>query len=191
MNTRPAPNGFTLIEVLIALLVLAIGALGASSLILQARRAAQQSSLSSSAVHLAARAADAMRANANAIAAADASNPYLQLDYDALADGPPRPATDCSATACDSAALAEADLAFLRRTMFEHFPLGRIKICRDGAAFDNAAMTLRWQCDGASGVPAIIKIGWRQRVADGGAAAGAAPVIIALPLALRTNGSAP
>lgn len=190
MNTRPAPNGFTLIEVLIALLVLAIGALGASSLILQARRAAQQSSLSSSAVHLAARAADAMRANAIA-AALDASNPYLQLDYDALADGPPRAATDCSATPCDSAALAEADLAFLRRTMFDHFPLGRIKICRDGAAFDSAAMALRWQCDGSSGVPAMIKIGWRQRVADGGAAAGAAPVIIALPLALRTNGSAP
>lgn len=193
MNKRRTPSGFTLIEVLIALLVLAIGALGAGSLILQARRAGQQSSLMSAAVHLATMAADAMRANAFASAAADGDNPYLQLDYDVLANGPPGDAAGCSVMACDSTALAAADLAMLRRSLFDHFPLGRIKICRDGAAFDHTANTLRWQCDGASGVPAVIKIGWRQRVAESGAAAGDAPVMLALPLppASRAHGGVP
>lgn len=191
MNTRRTAGGFTLIEVLIALLVLSIGALGASILILQARRAAQQSSLMSAAVHLAARAADAMRANSIASAGADAGNPYLQLDYDALANGPPGDVADCSNGACDSGALAEADLAMLRRALFHHFPLGRIKVCRDGAVFDAASNTLRWQCDGAAGTPVLVKIGWRQRMADSGDAAGGAPVMIALPVAVRGNGSAP
>lgn len=191
MNTRRKASGFTLIEVLIALLVLALGALGASSLILQARRAGQQSSLLSAAVQLAARTGDAMRANAFAAAAADAANPYLLLDYDAVADGPPPDPADCSATTCDSAALADADLATLRRTLFEHFPLGRIKICRDGAAFDSATKALRWQCDGAGSAPAVVKIGWRQRVAESGDPAGGAPVMIALPVATRLTGGAP
>lgn len=184
--------GFTLIEVLVALLVLAVGALGAGAMLLQARRAAQQSSRLSAAVQLAARAAESMRANRVASAVADSANPYLQLDYDALADGPPAgaDADDCSAAACDSAALAAADLAGLRQNLYTHYSLGRIKICRDSAWWNAASATMRWECNGAAAAPVVVKIGWRLRHASGGEAAGGAPVLVALPL-VPAGGSTP
>lgn len=192
MNTQwQRVAGFTLIEVLVALLLLAVGALGAGAMALQARRAGQQSALLSAAVQLATTAGESMRANRPASTAADAANPYLQLDYDALADGPPAAANDCSVLLCDSAALAAADLAALRQALFERFSLGRIKICRDSAWWDSAAAALRWECNGAAGAPLVVKIGWRQRQAATGEVAGGAPVWVALPLVLGADGSAP
>lgn len=185
-------GGHTLVEALVALLLLAIGAMGAGALLLKSRRVVHQSSLHSSAVQLAARAGENMRANAPAMMGADGANPYLQLDYDALADGEPAAASDCSAQVCDSAALAQADLAALRRALFEHFPPGRVKICRDSAAWDAGAAQLRWACDGAAAAPVLVKIGWRGRLADAGAAATGAPVLVALPvLAARAGGGGP
>lgn len=192
MNTRwRTHGGFSLIEVLVALLVLAVGALGAGAMVLQARRAAQQSVRLSAAVQLAARTGESMRANRAASAAADAANPYLQLDYDALADGPPALAGDCSGAACDSAALAAADLAALRLDLFTHFPLGRIKICRDSAWWHAGAAAMRWECNGVAAAPVVVKIGWRQRHASGGEVAGGAPVLVALPLVLTSGGGIP
>lgn len=179
---RRGCGGFSLIEVLVALLVLAVGALGAGATLLAAGRSGHQAALLSAAVQLAAGAAERMRANTAAMRAGDALNPYLQLDYDALAAGPPAAAGDCRANPCDSATLAAADLAALRQQLFERFPLGRLRICRDGAWWDAAAAALRWDCDGAASAPVLIKIGWRQRGSDDGAAAGNAPVMLAVPL---------
>lgn len=184
-------SGNTLIEVLVALAVLAIGALGASSLLLKSSRAAHHSSLLSAAVQLAARAGESMHANALAMAAVDAANPYLQLDYDALADGEPPPAPGCSEDACDSAALAQADVAALRRALFEGYPPGRVKICRDGAAWDAGAADLRWDCDGAAGAPVVVKIGWRATITNGAAPASGAPLLVALPVLASRAGGAP
>jgi type IV pilus assembly protein PilV len=182
MDTQRRTGGFTLIEVLVALLVLAVGALGAGATVLAARRAGQQASLASGAVELAALAGDAMRANAPAMGVADAYNPYLQLDYDAHADGPPAAVADCSASTCDSAALAAADLAALRRSVFQHYPLGRIKICRDSAWWDRLGLVMRWDCNGASGAPVVVKIGWQHRLAQAGEVAGGAPALVILPV---------
>ena len=179
-----------MLRLILVLLVLAVGALGAGAMVLNARRAAQQSSRLSAAVNLAALVADSMRANSIAMRSQDNANPYLQLDYDALADGPPGNGNDCSGAACDSAALAAADLRALRHAVHEHYPLGRIKICRDGSLWDPAALAIRWECSGASGAPVVIKIGWRARLTGanelaGGAAAGGAPVMVALPVVLN------
>lgn len=185
-------SGHGLVEVLVALAVLAIGALGASATLLAARRAAHHAMLMSEAVQLATRAGEAMRANGGFHGVADAANPYLQLDYDAVADGPPAAPTDCSNDPCDQAALAEADLAGLRRALFDHYPPARIKICRDGAPWDGAAM--RWDCDGAAAAPVFVKIGWRERLdAHAGRASPASgvPLLLAIPVADASTGTAP
>jgi type IV pilus modification protein PilV len=76
-------GGFTLLEVLVAVFVLAIGILGAAATQLAALRTRHQSSLMSNGVRLASALADSMRANRAPMRAGDAGNPYLQLDYDA------------------------------------------------------------------------------------------------------------
>src|SRR5690606_29049477 len=78
-------NGFSLIEVLVAVFVLAVGVIGAAGMQLAALRTSQQSSFQTRALHLAAEMADVMRANVGQMKRADAANPYLHVDYRASA----------------------------------------------------------------------------------------------------------
>ena len=173
-------GGFTLIEVLVALLVLAIGILGASATQLAALRSGHQSRLMSDGVRLAGLLADSMRANIEPMAAADPDNPYLQLRYDAATDGAPASASQCLAGAgCGAFQMAEADIDQVRQALHERFPGGRVAVCRDSGAWDAGRGALRWACDGASsGAPIVIKLGWRGKKTGGGDAPSA---VIALP----------
>lgn len=152
-------RGFTLIEVLVALCVLAIGALGAAAMQLAALRARHQSSLASDAVQLAGSLADSMRANRAAMAAG--ANPYL-MHYNAATDGAPiASGPPCHAGApCDALQLAEAEVHQFKQSLRAHYPGGRVVVCRDGAA------ELNWACDDAATAPVMIKIGWRGAGAD-------------------------
>ena len=111
MQTKAA-GGFSLIEVLAAVLVLAIGVLGAARAQLAAQQTRHQTALVSAGVQLAGSLADRMRANARHMQGGDALNAYLQLDYDALATGAPSPpGTLCFAAAdCSDAHMAAFDI---------------------------------------------------------------------------------
>ena len=170
-------GGFTLIEVLVAVLVLAVGILGASAAQLAALRTRHQSGLMSDGVQLASSLADSMRANLALFragaAAAGAANPYLQLRYDAATDGAPTPAPPCLPGAtCSAFQMAEADIDQVRQALHARFPGGRSVVCRDSAVWDAGRGALRWACDGdaGSGAPIVIKLGWRGKEADGRAA---------------------
>ena len=88
---RWVPGGFTLVEVLVAMFVLAVGAFGAATTQAQVARLRGQAALESEAVQLAASLAARMHANPAQMALPDAANPYLQLDYDAAAGEPAAP----------------------------------------------------------------------------------------------------
>lgn len=149
-------GGFTLVEVLVAMLVLAIGIVGAGALQLAAQRTHHQSVLMSSAVQLATSLVERMRANPVAMALEDAGNPYLNLGYDAAADGAPAAPASCYGDAdCSPAQIAQFDLYEVREALRTGFPNGRIVVCRD------ARPTLAWECEGAAGAPVVIKLGWR------------------------------
>lgn len=169
-------GGFTLLEVLVAVFVLAVGALGAAATQLTALRTRHQSSLMSSGVQLASSLADSMRANLETMRAADSANPYLQLDYDAANGAPRPPGASCFAGAgCSAAQIADADLYQLKHALHAGFPGGRVVVCRDSEVWDDARGTLRWSC-GAGTAPIVIKLGWRDGAGD------VAPsVAIALP----------
>ena len=77
-------TGFPIVEVLVAIIVLALGLIGGTAMQLAALRTRHQSALLSSAVRLASGTADRMRANAPQLLRADHDNPYLNLDYDAV-----------------------------------------------------------------------------------------------------------
>jgi type IV pilus assembly protein PilV len=169
-------GGFTLIEVLVALFVLAIGIAGAAATQLAALRTRHQSALLSQGVQLASALAERMRANAAALQADDAFNPYLALRYDALADGAPLAADPAchSGAGCDPAQLADADLYHLKQALHSTFPGGRVVVCRDAQVWDPARRALAWRCAAGGGAPIVIKLGWRGREHDGRAALDAA-----------------
>ena len=173
-------DGSTLVEVLVALLLLAVGLLGGSAMQLSSLRARHESALLSTAMQLAASMAERMRANSAQMQAIDADNPYLGLDYEAgpLDDAAGAPA--CLGDAgCSAAQLAQFDIAEWKQQLRKDLPGARLRICRDALAWDVAAQGLQWSCSGGSGAPVVIKLGWRGRQTRGraGQDAGAMPKI--------------
>jgi len=152
--------GFTLAEVLVALLVVALGIAGAAGVQALALRSGREAGRIADGVQLAATLSERMRANPAAMALADSANPYLHLDYDALADGP-LPGADCFGSDCGAAELAQCDLGEVAHELAARFPGGRILTCRDASAPDAAGLP-SWSCDGQPGAPVVIKLGWRE-----------------------------
>jgi len=163
MLRRRAPfcsAGFTLAEVLVALLVVALGIAGAAALQTRALRTAREAARLSAASQLAAALAERMRANPVAMALPDVDNPYLQFDYDAAA-GPPQPAASCYAdTDCPPDALAAFDRFEVAQAVAAQLPGGHIRVCRDAGPVATSGL-LPWACDGQAGAPLAIKLGWR------------------------------
>jgi type IV pilus assembly protein PilV len=162
-------DGFTLIEVLVALFVLCVGLVGAAAMQMKAGAARHQSALLSDAVQLAHSLAERMRANPVAMAAADGANPYLQLDYDSSGGAPAAPGVSCFGEAtCDPAAMAAFDLYETSRALYDGFPGARLRVCRDAAPWDGAAERLTWDCAAGAGAPIVIKLGWRDKARAAG-----------------------
>lgn len=95
--------GFTLLEVLIALLILSIGLLGLASLQTNGLRSNQMASMRTTATQLAYNIADRMHANPVGVDAQD----YVI----AVSDVDPVIATDCESTTCTSLQMATYDLS--------------------------------------------------------------------------------
>lgn len=154
-------DGFTLIEVLVALFVLAVGIVGAGAAQLTAQRTRQHAALTSEAARLAASLAARMQANAQVSTLSDGANPYTDFDYDAHGAAPPAGSGSCyGAGACDAVALAAFDLHETRLAVHGRFPGGRIAVCRDAAPWDAAGERYRWECSADANAPVAIKIGW-------------------------------
>lgn len=151
-------SGFSLIEVLIAMLVLAVGVLGAAASQAISMRMRHDSDLMASAVRLAATLAERMRANPAAASA------YL-FEFDAGSGAAPAPpAASCYAgSVCTPAQLAAFDIHDVKQSLATSFPGGRIRVCRDHKAWNATRQALEWDCAGAAGAPTVIKIGWRGR----------------------------
>ena len=153
--------GFTLVEVLVAVLVLAMGLIGGKAMQLHAMRTRHESALLSAALDIAGTMAERMRANAGQLPAH-----YLGVDYDAHREPAPVPPEKlCMAETCDPGELARLDIHDLERRVRAALPAGRARICRDAQPY--AAGRLRWDCTGAPHDPVVVKIGWRGRRPDG------------------------
>lgn len=153
-----ARAGFTLVEVLVALFVVALGIAGAAALQTLAVRAARDAARLSDGTRLARSLAERMRANPRALALPD--NPYLHLDYDAGGGTPTAPALCYADTNCDADDLARFDVFEVQDAVAAGFPDGRIRVCRDAGAPD-ASGALPWTCDAQDGAPIVVKLGWR------------------------------
>lgn len=174
---RPAA-GFTMVEVLVAVLLLAVGLVGALAMQAHAMRTRHESLLLTEALQSAAALADRIRANAAQ------SSAYLGFEFDAAdsppADGPQAPAASCAEVPCDAVLLAQRELDEFQRHLRAALPAARAAICRDVAVAQDGQF--QWPCSGGAGAPIVIKIGWHSR--NAGSTVASAPGVV-LPVALN------
>lgn len=170
-------GGYSLIEVLVAMFVLATGVLGAAATQAVALRMRHDSDLMSAAVRLGATLGERLNANPSAASA------YL-FEFDAGDGGqPPAPSAQCFGAAnCNPGQLAAFDVHDISHALAAWFPGGRVKVCRDAQPWDAARQSLRWACADSGGAPIVVKIGWRERSSAGEVRRVDAPRV-ALPLA--------
>lgn len=124
-------RGFTLIEVLVALLIAAVGLLGMAALHLSGLRAVETAYLRSQATLAANDLLERMRANADAARAGN----YVAA-YGAVTSA----GTDCEATSCTGAQMAAFDLARWKTTL-AGLPSGDGKVEQVGTRI---TVTVRW-----------------------------------------------
>lgn len=139
-------RGFTLIEILVALFVLAVGVMGAAAAQNTAAQTRNGSAMLAAASQLASALGDSMAANPAQLALPDSGNAYLQE--------PGAPSVCTSPCTSDQLAAVERDDAAAAAARM--FPGGKVRVCRD-----LPATPLAWDCTEAAGAPLVVKIGWR------------------------------
>lgn len=156
------PAGFTLVEVLVAIVILSFGLLGMVGLQAASLQANRDARLQSTAVSLGKELAEMMRGNKDvALLPEDAGNPYAgDFSTSPLDSGA---ASYCLAkgNSCVSAtAVAQAELTEWLARVDAQLPGARVKICNDSAPYDASGLP-RWYCT-PSGTPdvMVVKIGW-------------------------------
>lgn len=152
----------TMVESLVAIVVLCFGMLGVVGLQAAALQSNKEARFQASAVRLARELGELMRGNKDiAIDPDTTDNPYLvEFDGDLPSAG-----TDCFVGACTTtkevAAFQIRD--WLSRVDAE-LPGARVAVCVDDAPFDADGLP-RWDCSGTGGTT-VVKIGWTQLTTD-------------------------
>jgi type IV pilus assembly protein PilV len=143
-------GGVTLIEILVAILILSFGLLGSAGLQMAGLRAALGANQRTTATLLAYDAADRMRAN---IAAVNAGNYHNYT---------PMQTTNCMQTVgCGPVQMAQHDMYEWGQAIADQLPSGIGIVCRDSSPDDGTSNTsqIAAGCDGLGNIY-VIKIWW-------------------------------
>lgn len=162
-----AEVGFSLIEVLVAIIILTVGMLGAVGMQATALQSNKETRYQSIAGTLGRELAEKMRGNnAIAIKTLAAENPYL---FDVTLTNPPAAPggmVNCftSSTGCTSSFdLARWDVFDWQQRVQAALPSPRVRVCFDADPFDSAGKA-RWACapttGGGGSDVAVLKISW-------------------------------
>lgn len=126
-------QGFSLIEILVALIVLAVGLLGLASLQSVAIKSNQDADWSGQAQLLALEMADRIRANEEYTACPNAPEREFHTDN---YNNPPALSHNCAANACSPAEIAEDDMFEWRARIQQVLPGGAGMVCIDADPSD-------------------------------------------------------
>lgn len=189
-NTRQQQTGFSLLEVLIAFIILSLGLLGAVGMQAAAMQSNKETRNQTVAASLARELADKMRGNhAIAIKTAAADNPYLMsatLNNISTATFT-APAENCFSTACSSPiAIATWDMADWQNRLQNALPDPKFVVCFDKTSFD-ADGVAQWACTN-SGDISVLKLAWTNKDTKGvlQLSSSAVPMVI-VPLTAGTS----
>ena len=143
-------SGFTLLEVLIALLILSVGLLGLASLQTRGLAMGHNAYLRSQAVLLTRDMAERIRVNSNYVLATEASSTTVYtIDYNQTPTN-----TDCSAASCTPVQLAQYDIDQWLTSLGNILPAGDGQISKNGVDY---VITVRWDSE-RNGVAADLKM---------------------------------
>lgn len=133
-------RGFTLIEVMIAMLVMSLGLLGIAGTLITAVRSSSSNYLKQQAVQYSYDIADRMRSNFLLAQDYTSGNPYIT----ALTAPAAAPAKDCTAPGCSTADMAAYDVWQWKTTLKNNLPggLGSISVAATGASSTTAQVTV-------------------------------------------------
>ncbi len=145
---RPADGGFTLLEVLVALLVMSIGLLGIGKLMMLSARANDSAYMRTQATALAYTILDAMRANRQAA---------IVQAYDTAMGVFPGPVACTVAAPCNSGQQAQNDLALWGTRLAAALPLGQGSV---------TTVIAQDTTTGANNVTATVTVQWSDKVAE-------------------------
>ena len=176
--------GFSLIEVLVAIIVLSVGMLGAVGMQSAALKSNKESKNQAAAVTFARELGERMRGNHSVgIKTVTADNPYL---FDTTLTGTSSVATfsvNCFTVGCPIPKDAAAwDVADWQGRVLSVLPTPRVKVCFDKDPYDSAGIA-RWACTDDGDV-SVLKMSWTSSNTAGSltfAASTGVPLVV-LPL---------
>ena len=137
-------SGVTMIEILVAIVVFAIGLAGTSMMVLNNVRTTASASTRTEAVILADQLVESMRGN------------MVAYEAGAFAVTPVATTSNCTGTTCDAATIASYDATAWTTRIANLLPAGQAFICVDSSPDDGTPTALA--CDGAG--TNVIKIFW-------------------------------
>lgn len=179
-SARRGQSGFSLLEVLIAIIVLSIGMLGAVGMQTTAMQSNKEARNQAAATTFARELAEKMRGNHTvAIKTAAADNPYI---FDTTLVGTPiaAPAVNCFTDGCPTVKDAASwDVADWQGRVQAALPTPRVKVCFDQNPFDSAGKP-RWTCTDDGDI-AVLKMSWTRNNTAGTlefAASTGVPVVV-------------
>ena len=151
-------HGFSLIEVLVAIIILSVGMLGAVGMQSAALQSNKESKNQAAAVSFARELGERMRGN-NRVAIKKTDNPYL---FDTKSTGTTSLATftvNCFTTGCaDPKDAAVWDVADWLGRVITVLPTPRVTVCFDDAPYDSSGIA-RWACTDKGDV-SVLKMSW-------------------------------
>lgn len=170
MDLKPAhppaaEAGFSLIEVLIAILILAFGVVSMGGLQLASLKSNQISGYTSTAATLVKDYTEMMRSNASVASVFTATaglNPYL-FDTSNTSTYTVSPSTDCKTGACTTSDLAKMHIADWAARVKADLPQGRAVVCLDSTPKSGGGY--EWACDNVGSL-VVIKFGWVDKRSD-------------------------
>lgn len=153
-----------MVETLVAIVITAVGVMGAAGMQLTALRTARQSAHQTVAMHIATDIADAIRASQRWTSMSGRPNPYLEVNHDASHAGEGAPsAASCYADTCDHAEYAAFEIREWKSRIDQSLHGGQFVICRDSEPWDDGSHAVAWNCRGHGvGIsPVVVKLRWR------------------------------
>jgi type IV pilus assembly protein PilV len=164
--------GFSLIEILISVVILSFGLLGAVGLQASALQSNREARIQSSALALARELAEMIRGNKD-VALLTTSNPF-HGDFSAPMTAPTpsyclkvsNSLTTAAATPCAGANALETQTNIANASMTEwlakvenELPGARVVVCDDTAPYTSGGQP-QWACTAGAGATKVVKIGW-------------------------------